>query len=59
VKGGAAVKSFVRHLGPVLVLEDEFTSGFIGEVLISALMMDALVVVTDSGHTVDPTKATP
>jgi creatinine amidohydrolase len=57
--GGAAVTASVWHLRPDVVLEDEFTPGFTGDVSTSALMMDGLDAVTELGHMGDPTEATP
>lgn len=56
--GGAAVTASVWHLCPNLVLEDEFTSGFTGDISTSTLMTNGLDAVTDLGHMGDPTQAT-
>lgn len=57
--GGAAVTASVWHLRPDIVLEEEFTPGFTGDVSTSTLMTDGLDAVTELGHMGDPTEATP
>ncbi|MDL5363395.1 creatininase family protein [Halalkalicoccus sp. NIPERK01] len=57
--GGAAVTASVLHLRPDLVLEEEFTPGFTGNVSTSKLMTNGLDEVTELGHMGDPTYATP
>lgn len=57
--GGAAVTASVWHLRPDLVLEEEFTPGFIGDVSTSKLTTNGLDAVTELGHMGDPTYATP
>lgn len=56
--GGAAVTASVWHLRPDLVLEEEFTPGFVGDVSTSKLTTDGLDSVTELGHMGDPTYAT-
>lgn len=56
--GGAAVTASVWYLRPDLVLEEEFTPGFIGDVSTSKLTTNGLDAVTELGHMGDPTYAT-
>lgn len=56
--GGAAVTASVWHLRPDLVLPEEFTSGYQGDVSTSALTTNGLEAYSELGHMGDPTYAT-